>query len=314
MRHPSRNRPRPSRKTSQAEPPTARQGLRRIRTLRSRRRTRDLEPRIPEDRTRARPGESVRQPLPRLQVHRIAFRDLRALPAKHLERMREQGARDALVPPARLDEEAGQRPDRIRVLAGERPRPVQPRKIPPRPEGDPADRLLPHERDRAFRLARRDQRLHPPLRRQTLQVVPALTLFEPPVHTPAAPTGPTRTEQLHERRPQGRGEIPYHQFLFHCTQPKELPDVSAAGGHSPIPESSDRMRARNAPVAQLDRVLGYEPRGREFESLRARQLQQRVSSTNSELVWALCQICAIGIFCHDPQRAESVRVRRQMLR
>ena len=25
-----------------------------------------------------------------------------------------------------------------------------------------------------------------------------------------------------------------------------------------------------APVAQLDRVLGYEPRGREFESLRAR--------------------------------------------
>jgi hypothetical protein len=26
-----------------------------------------------------------------------------------------------------------------------------------------------------------------------------------------------------------------------------------------------------APVAQLDRVLGYEPSGREFESLRARQ-------------------------------------------
>ena len=28
----------------------------------------------------------------------------------------------------------------------------------------------------------------------------------------------------------------------------------------------------NAPVAQLDRVLGYEPRGREFESLRAHHL------------------------------------------
>ena len=27
----------------------------------------------------------------------------------------------------------------------------------------------------------------------------------------------------------------------------------------------------SAPVAQLDRVLGYEPRGRAFESLRARQ-------------------------------------------
>ena len=33
------------------------------------------------------------------------------------------------------------------------------------------------------------------------------------------------------------------------------------------------MRGSNgcAPVAQLDRVLGYEPRGRAFESLRARQ-------------------------------------------
>ena len=31
-----------------------------------------------------------------------------------------------------------------------------------------------------------------------------------------------------------------------------------------------------APVAQLDRVLGYEPRGRAFESLRARQWNQAV--------------------------------------
>ena len=30
------------------------------------------------------------------------------------------------------------------------------------------------------------------------------------------------------------------------------------------------IRKLLAPVAQLDRVLGYEPRGREFESLRAR--------------------------------------------
>ena len=29
-----------------------------------------------------------------------------------------------------------------------------------------------------------------------------------------------------------------------------------------------------APVAQLDRVLGYEPRGQEFESLRARQIKK----------------------------------------
>ena len=33
-----------------------------------------------------------------------------------------------------------------------------------------------------------------------------------------------------------------------------------------------------APVAQLDRVLGYEPRGREFESLRARHYSTIIKS------------------------------------
>jgi hypothetical protein len=32
-----------------------------------------------------------------------------------------------------------------------------------------------------------------------------------------------------------------------------------------------KCRAKNAPVAQLDRALDYESRGQEFESLRARQ-------------------------------------------
>jgi hypothetical protein len=35
-----------------------------------------------------------------------------------------------------------------------------------------------------------------------------------------------------------------------------------------------RATTDQAPVAQLDRVLGYEPSGREFESLRARQIQK----------------------------------------
>ena len=38
-------------------------------------------------------------------------------------------------------------------------------------------------------------------------------------------------------------------------------------------------KLKNAPVAQLDRVLGYEPSGREFESLRARQLFEVRSSS-----------------------------------
>jgi hypothetical protein len=33
----------------------------------------------------------------------------------------------------------------------------------------------------------------------------------------------------------------------------------------------------HAPVAQLDRVLGYEPRGQEFESLRAHQTNKRLA-------------------------------------
>ena len=33
-----------------------------------------------------------------------------------------------------------------------------------------------------------------------------------------------------------------------------------------------QYNAAHAPVAQLDRVLGYEPRGRAFESLRAHQI------------------------------------------
>ena len=37
------------------------------------------------------------------------------------------------------------------------------------------------------------------------------------------------------------------------------------------------QRYQYAPVAQLDRVRGYEPRGREFESLRARHKNNSLS-------------------------------------
>ena len=35
--------------------------------------------------------------------------------------------------------------------------------------------------------------------------------------------------------------------------------------------AANRTALRTAPVAQLDRVFGYEPKGRAFESLRVRQ-------------------------------------------
>jgi hypothetical protein len=39
-------------------------------------------------------------------------------------------------------------------------------------------------------------------------------------------------------------------------------------------QGADRYNVRSAPVAQLDRAAGFEPVGREFESLRARQKTQ----------------------------------------
>jgi hypothetical protein len=232
----------------------------------------ELEPRIGKNRSRARPGKGIRQPLTRLQVHRITLGNPDAPPAQRLERMLEERRRNTPVPPARLDIEAGQGPDLIRVFAGERPRPLQARKIRARPKSDPADRLLARERDRALRLARLDQPLEPPLRRRTLQVLPALAFFQPPVHAPAAAASPARSEQCFQRRPQRRRQILDDQLGFGHAQPEEMPMVSGTARHSPTAASSDRMRARHAPVAQLDRVPGYEPGGREFESLRARHI------------------------------------------
>ena len=46
--------------------------------------------------------------------------------------------------------------------------------------------------------------------------------------------------------------------------------------------------APHAPVAQLDRVPGYEPGGREFESLRARHINYKGP------FWALCNMARRG--------------------
>ena len=43
----------------------------------------------------------------------------------------------------------------------------------------------------------------------------------------------------------------------------------------------------HAPVAQLDRVPGYEPGGREFESLRARHLSKFLGTTKRPIPFAV---------------------------
>jgi hypothetical protein len=44
----------------------------------------------------------------------------------------------------------------------------------------------------------------------------------------------------------------------------------------------------SAPVAQLDRVSGYEPEGRAFESLRARQLEMNMGTSFKEAPIFIC--------------------------
>ena len=48
-------------------------------------------------------------------------------------------------------------------------------------------------------------------------------------------------------------------------------------GFESLPLRQDMSFLDQAPVAQLDRAPGYEPGGREFESLRARQLIKNLS-------------------------------------
>jgi hypothetical protein len=42
------------------------------------------------------------------------------------------------------------------------------------------------------------------------------------------------------------------------------------------------LQLRNAPLAQLDRASGYEPEGREFESLRAHHLLNSLRESKRE--------------------------------
>ena len=51
---------------------------------------------------------------------------------------------------------------------------------------------------------------------------------------------------------------------------------TGAGHIDTAVERIENLRLRNAHVAQLDRVPGYEPGGREFESLRARHINFKI--------------------------------------
>ena len=64
---------------------------------------------------------------------------------------------------------------------------------------------------------------------------------------------------MFEQNPQSIGTFTIQEEMCFVKRDQPLPKNEAAYRLQP-----------DAPVAQLDRVRGYEPRGREFESLRAR--------------------------------------------
>ena len=70
------------------------------------------------------------------------------------------------------------------------------------------------------------------------------------------------------------------------------------GAKSSIEGSNPSLSAnRYAPVAQLDRVSGYEPGGRRFESFRARHYNQQVTY----ILWHKNQV-TVAILCHSPSQ------------
>ena len=72
-----------------------------------------------------------------------------------------------------------------------------------------------------------------------------------------------------------------------CASRRAPRSALAAGGDPKHVQSAPR-----APVAQLDRVLGYEPRGRGFESCRARQSRQ--GSADEHLLTLFFQVTLGG--------------------
>ena len=87
-----------------------------------------------------------------------------------------------------------------------------------------------------------------------------VTIPMPPTVAPQ-PLIPASGCLMFEQNPQSIGTFTIQEEMCFVKRDQPLPKNEAAYRLQP-----------DAPVAQLDRVRGYEPRGREFESLRARQL------------------------------------------
>ena len=103
-------------------------------------------------------------------------------------------------------------------------------------------------------------------------------LIEPPTPAQPAPQATSDTTRQGAQPPLARTLSPFdsadanqHNPALCHGRPSRRPTVNQPAGMRGWIEPPRTERLKSAPVAQLDRVPGYEPGGREFESLRARQ-------------------------------------------
>ena len=76
----------------------------------------------------------------------------------------------------------------------------------------------------------------------------------------------------------------------------------AASGDRPL-RPGESVTYKYAPVAQLDRVSGYEPEGREFESLRARHFTISNQALASRVAAAFCfSTISVGVLPDLPSQ------------
>ena len=83
----------------------------------------------------------------------------------------------------------------------------------------------------------------------------------------------------------------WYADAYHSNDDAPVAQLDRAIGYEPIGQEFESLRVRHlnrhwcqayqhsAPVAQLDRVIGYEPIGQEFESLRVRHFSNKIIDT-----------------------------------
>ena len=129
-----------------------------------------------------------------------------------------------------------------------------------------------------------------------------------PTGSPGGVRAGAGTCRLHGDAPTARVNVAAGGTI---TAPSRHHEVSACPPLTLLPNSRIMRTSKQhkAPVAQLDRVPGYEPGGRRFESFRARHFYKKIQAVmvlSSRLSFLVLSMCARK--CANRTRSSGVRV------